>query len=179
MNIFYLDPDPRVAAEYHCDKHVVKMIVESIQMLSNPYYTQHNITNLKNLTKNDIENIENTWKTLPREKPYRISFIHHPSSKWVMASSQHWEWLLCLAIELSFQYFSRYEKPHSCYNKLLWMKANPPKMEDNGFTQPPQAMPEKYKSPDSVASYQAYYVGEKSGFATWKNKQPNWYTIYK
>ena len=34
MNIFYLDPRPDTAAEMHCDKHVVKMIVESAQMLS-------------------------------------------------------------------------------------------------------------------------------------------------
>ena len=33
MNIFYLDKDPQQAAKYHCDKHVVKMILESAQML--------------------------------------------------------------------------------------------------------------------------------------------------
>ena len=34
MNIFVLDEDPRVSAEMVCDKHVVKMIIESAQMLS-------------------------------------------------------------------------------------------------------------------------------------------------
>ena len=34
MNIFYLDNDPKVAAEMHCDKHVVKMLVEYAQILS-------------------------------------------------------------------------------------------------------------------------------------------------
>jgi len=33
MNIFYLDKDPVKAAQYSCDKHVVKMILESAQML--------------------------------------------------------------------------------------------------------------------------------------------------
>ena len=33
MNIFYLDKDPVKAAEMSCDKHVVKMILESAQML--------------------------------------------------------------------------------------------------------------------------------------------------
>ena len=33
-NIFYLDHDPRIAARYDCDKHVVKMILETVQMLS-------------------------------------------------------------------------------------------------------------------------------------------------
>ena len=31
MNIFYLDNDPTTAARYHCNKHVVKMILESAQ----------------------------------------------------------------------------------------------------------------------------------------------------
>ena len=34
MNIFVLDEDPTIAAQMQCDKHVVKMIVESAQMLS-------------------------------------------------------------------------------------------------------------------------------------------------
>ena len=34
MNVFVLDDDPVVAAQLQCDKHVVKMIVESAQMLS-------------------------------------------------------------------------------------------------------------------------------------------------
>ena len=34
MNIFVLDRDPIQAAKYMCDKHVVKMILESCQLLS-------------------------------------------------------------------------------------------------------------------------------------------------
>ena len=34
MNIFVLDINPKTAAQMQCDKHVVKMIVESAQMLS-------------------------------------------------------------------------------------------------------------------------------------------------
>ena len=34
MNIFYLHKDPEVSAKMHCDKHVVKMIIEYAQMLS-------------------------------------------------------------------------------------------------------------------------------------------------
>ena len=33
MNIFYLHKDPVIAAEMSCDKHVVKMILESAQLL--------------------------------------------------------------------------------------------------------------------------------------------------
>ena len=34
MNIFAINENPIVAAQEQCDKHVVKMIVESAQMLS-------------------------------------------------------------------------------------------------------------------------------------------------
>ena len=37
MNIFHLDKNPIKCAEYHCDKHVVKMILETSQMLSTAY----------------------------------------------------------------------------------------------------------------------------------------------
>ena len=37
MNIFHLHEDPKICAEYHCDKHVVKMILETAQMLSTAY----------------------------------------------------------------------------------------------------------------------------------------------
>ena len=33
MNIFYVDRDPVKAAQMMCDKHIVKMILESAQML--------------------------------------------------------------------------------------------------------------------------------------------------
>lgn len=33
MNIFYLDPDPQKCAQYHCDKHVIKLILETAQLL--------------------------------------------------------------------------------------------------------------------------------------------------
>ena len=34
MNLFYLHKEPEVSATLHCDKHVVKMIIEYAQMLS-------------------------------------------------------------------------------------------------------------------------------------------------
>ena len=41
MNIFILDEDPKKAAEYHCDKHVVKMILESIFIIETFKRTKH------------------------------------------------------------------------------------------------------------------------------------------
>ena len=61
MNIFHLHKDPKICAEYHCDKHVVKMILETAQMLSTAY---HN---------NFIYNY-NLYKT---------AFPKHPMTIWV------------------------------------------------------------------------------------------------
>lgn len=43
MNIFALDKCPKISAKYHCDKHVVKMIIESAQMISTVFdkYKKH------------------------------------------------------------------------------------------------------------------------------------------
>lgn len=41
MNLFFLDVDPEVAAEFNCDKHVVKMATEATQIL----YTVHALVN--------------------------------------------------------------------------------------------------------------------------------------
>lgn len=38
MNIFYLSRDPVLCAEMHCDKHVVKMILETAQLLSTAHW---------------------------------------------------------------------------------------------------------------------------------------------
>ena len=51
MNIFCLDQDPHLAARMHCDKHVVKMILEYGQMLSTAHrmrdgrYTEWKLVN--------------------------------------------------------------------------------------------------------------------------------------
>ena len=47
MNIFVLDRDPELAAKYHCDKHVVKMVLESAQMMCAAHWMSH-------LRKNDL-----------------------------------------------------------------------------------------------------------------------------
>lgn len=38
MNVFYLDRDPVVSAEYHCDAHLRKMLIEYAQMLSTAHW---------------------------------------------------------------------------------------------------------------------------------------------
>lgn len=151
MNIFYLDPDPRICAEYHCDKHVVKMILESCQMLSN---------------------------ALPEdEAPYRRTHYNHPCSVWVRQSIRHWIWLSNLTMNLFFEWKRRYNhesrKEHKCYEK--WNNMITPDLPDNGFTPPPQCMPDDCKCEDTVIAYRTYYMKHKQHFTSWKNGKPDWF----
>ncbi len=69
MNIFALDTDPVTCAQYHCDKHVIKMILESVQMLST------------------------TCSILGAEAPYKPTHANHPCTKWVRESWENFGWL--------------------------------------------------------------------------------------
>ena len=92
MNIFYLHRDPRVAARYHNDKHVVKMILESAQMLS----TAH-----RELDGNLNETM------------YRPTHKNHPSTVWVReSSSKLHDGCIDLFISLCDEYTHRYGKVH-------------------------------------------------------------------
>ena len=157
MNIFYLDDDPRIAAKYHCDKHVVKMILESAQMLC----TAHRI-----IDKTDDDVL------------YRETHKNHPSTIWVRSGLYHYTWLQSLFNSLGKEFEHRYSKPHTTIVKLNERLKNPPRfIKEVGFTQPPQCMPDIYKRECSVDAYRAYYMGEKSSFAVWKEPAvaPEWW----
>lgn len=142
MNIFYLDHDPVVAAKYFYDKHKVKMILESAQMLC----TAHHCIN---------DNLAGV--------PYRMAHKNHPSTIWVRSSLSHYKWLYLHMLALGSEYTKRYGKRHLTIDKCRDILADPPKgLADNGFEQPPQCMPDEYKvDGDSVAAYWNYYENEK------------------
>ena len=45
MNVFFLDKDPKLASEYHCDKHVVKMLIEYAQLMSTAHRVMYGTKN--------------------------------------------------------------------------------------------------------------------------------------
>ena len=158
MNIFYLDRDPKVAAQMHCDKHVVKMILESAQMLS----TAHRFL--------DGDKYAN------EKGLYKLAHKNHPSSIWVRSSYQHYKWLYQLFDNLCMEYTYRYGKHHASERLLTPLKEFPKFIPVADFTDPSMCMPEYCKGDDTVMSYQTYYILEKSDFATWKlRKQPRWF----
>ena len=162
MNIFYLDKRPDDAAEMHCDKHCVKMILEYAQMLS----TAHRV-----LDEDDAH-----------PDLYKIAHKNHPSTIWTRSSKQHYDWLFRLFRMLSAEYSLRYSdhnfKVHKTWDKLgKLLETTPKNIKDNGWGDPPQCMPDHCKDDDVVTAYRNYYILEKNNFAVWKySGTPKWYT---
>ena len=142
MNIFLLHFNPKIAAEYHCDKHVVKMILETAQLL----YTCH-------------------WVICPDglpENAYKKCHMNHPCGIWVRESLANYTWLCELGKYLCEEYTFRYGKIHKTQAHLLWLMENPPLcLEDKGVTTIRLAMPDKFKCANPVQAYRNFYIGSK------------------
>ena len=153
MNIFVLDNDPVNAARQMCNKHIVKMVLESAQLLCSPFP-------------------ENS-------APYKRTHYNHPCAKWIRETSQNYQWLLLHAFALCDEYNIRYYKTHksSVIIKWAYLNYNNLNLPSIGLTPFPQCMPEEYKVPNNaVQAYRNYYINEKQKFAKWKNtEEPDWF----
>ena len=185
MNIFYLDKNPRIAAEYHCDKHVVKMILESAQLLS----AAHRLLdgNLVVGSKMVAGSLPARWrKTSKWEIPdareqilYGASHVNHPSCIWARANIDHYRYLYDLFVYLIDEYKYRYNgKTHKCETLLEPLFSAPVNINyESPWKEPPQAMPDECKvEGDSVKAYRNYYIMHKARFAKWtRRNEPVWW----
>ena len=171
MNLFYLHEDPQECATLHCDKHVVKMIIEYAQLMSTArrmldgeeYEGRTKLNHKIRRWRHPNETMEQTL--------YKASHINHPTTQWVRESADHYQHLLALWRQLSFEYTFRYKRVHETFRKLhvllLELPTNIPK---NGFREPPQCMPEDVKSESVIEAYHKYYAVYKKDFARWTNR---------
>ena len=160
MNIFYLDRNPIVAAQMMCDKHVIKMILESAQMLS----TAHRVLD-------GDEHADNVGM-------YKMTHKNHPSTIWVRTNSSNYEWLWDHMNALMKEYTRRYDKHHATERLIYYLWEFPRNISYGEFTDPPQCMPDYCKNDDTVDAYRSYYINEKASFAKWKNvKIPEWFNV--
>ena len=157
MNIFVLDISPKKAAEYHCDKHVVKMILETAQLLNNARVAC-------GLTKF-----------------METAHVKHPCSLWVSEGGWNYTWLATLGHSLLSEYSYRYGKIHkltdfleSCYFDI------PSKiMQKSDFKTPFRlCMPDDCKVDSALESYRNYYRTYKRHIAKWSfREEPEWWNI--
>jgi hypothetical protein len=155
MNIFFLDENPTLSAQYHVDKHVVKMILETAQLLCGVHHMTPQVT---------------------PQVPYKLSHKNHPCAIWARESLSNYLYLCEMGLELGKEYTYRYGKKHKSIEVIEWCIVNKPNIPDIGFTTPAKAMPDEYKVDSVVESYRNYYMGAKISLASWKNREkPFWF----
>ena len=160
MNLFYLHRDPYKAARMQCDRHVVKMILETAQMLSTAHV--------------ELDG---------RQVAYKATHKNHPSTVWVRSAARHYRWAHQHMMELGREYTRRYGKVHKTireHGKAL--EALPVALDpmfgafDRGFVDPPQCMYDECKRDDTVLAYQLYYNAKADEWAaagrpmTWRGE---------
>lgn len=146
MNIFYLDSNPRTAAMAMTNKHVVKMILESAQLLS----TAHHVLDGNNATNKHLL--------------YKPTHVNHPSAVWVRESIENYSWLYFHFIALCEEYTARYGKVHATQVKLERILANAPINIPRVPATPVRLAISDvthHVPNDPIKSYRNYYVAEK------------------
>lgn len=183
MNIFVLDLDPKKCAEYHCDKHLIKMVTEHNQILGSVAYTARGIPRKKDITP---EFVFEHFQGFPRKHannspfPYGIGYKNHPCTKWAARSYDNYIWLCVLNLEMCYEYTKRYKRKHAGEAITIWYLANVPKIERLGLTPFAQAMPDVCKHADTVTAYRDYYIKYKARFAKWAHSAvPEWFVLEK
>ena len=154
MNIFFLHRDPSRAAKAQCDKHVVKMVLETTQMLSTAA-------------------IRNGRKAI-----YKPAYPNHPMTKWVNTHKNNYLWACEHGLALCDEYTKRYNKIHKsqqlikqlhdlCKSFFTFGGGEP---NSSFITSPPLCMPDEFKQDDFVEAYKEYY---KAKLLSWKIP-PRW-----
>jgi hypothetical protein len=156
MNIFVLDLDIQKCAQYHADQHVIKMILESAQMLCT-VLNQHGF-----------------------RTPYKSTHAQHPCTIWTGESLSNWRWLRDLSLALNDEYRFRYNKDQDHKSAQIIKTLPKPPLSYLGLTPFAQTMPDEYKVPgDAVQAYRNFYNGEKRKFAKWTRREPpEWFQVF-
>jgi hypothetical protein len=174
MNIFVTDPNPHASARCLPDKHVVKMPLESCQMLSIVYSKWYY-----------------DWGTVPKQDGCDYStekgaFRNHPCTKWAAENIYNTAWLIVHGLALCTEYTHRYGKQHACRKSLFEAKKLFHRktgkavtcygMADNFV----RAMPDEFKLDTSIDTFTAYkmYVSSKpwaaSNYLRMPERKPEW-----
>lgn len=179
MNIFYLHSDPKICAQMHLDKHVVKMIIEYGQLMSTAHRFLDGIGD-RFKSANGRTVIRFTMQNpILEESLMKASHISHPCAIWTRANKSNYFWIYSLWFYLCKEYTYRYGKIHSVEKRLGdAISFAPSRIRTGSFYSPPLAMPDQCKIlNDPIASYRKYYIEHKSSFAKWtKRDMPSWFS---
>jgi hypothetical protein len=181
MNLFYLDDDLDKCAEYHIDKHVLKMILEAAQLITTTIWVDKYLGFIpRKLDSKELKVINDVKRLEPAIDDriftrYLPTHVNHPSAIWVRSSLEHYYWTVNYANALNDEGMYRGYKSHASCAEVNRMP-EPTRLPDAGWTTPTLAMPDQLKSNDAVASYRKFYMLDKGPFATWKLRgKPDWW----
>ena len=172
MNIFVLDSDAATSARMMCDKHVVKLILESCQLLS----TAHHVLDGDPL---EVNTGKRKYKTFicTKKNICKATMVNHPCTIWARETKANYMWLWRHAYALCKEYTRRYNKVHAMEQMLLDELYDIPVNIPKGSLTPfAQAMPDQYKDSNAIVAYRKYYLNEKVRFAKWSySEEPDWW----
>lgn len=165
MQIFFLSKNPEAAARYHNNKHVVKMIIESAQILSAAHHY---------------------WDPGNINIPYKLSHRWHPAVHWARKTQGNYLWLVRLAKALCKEYRFRYgylhDRQHKSCDAIKWLAHHiPVGMPKKGMTVPPQMIHIDCRNSgrtfaDTVSAYRRDYMQYKRHFSQWGRRgSPYWF----
>lgn len=184
MNLFILSEDPVIAAQEQCDKHVVKMIVESAQMLS----TTHRMLDGKLYHELSKNNRKVKRYRLPDDREdvlYKAVHFNHPCTVWTRESVANYEWHYKHFVALCDEYKYRYGKVHATDTLLRHyldeLPLNIPDIPQTAFKLAMKSNPECMFPNDPVKSYKLYYQTKQDRFKmAWTNRKvPEWFNATK
>ena len=163
MNIFILSGDPTEAAVAQINKHIVKIPLETAQMLCAAY----------------PDGIA----------PYKKTHYNHPCTVWARTCIENFNWLVEHGIALCQDYTHRYGRRHKCQDVIEWCRDNPPELYTlGGKTAFAVAIADdqicrlvpNFDSLSVVDMYRMYYLYDKSRIAQWTNREPPiWWVDYQ
>ncbi len=150
------------------------MILEYAQLLS----TAHRVIDgVEGIRLSESGRRLKTWILLDDRENilYKATHVNHPSAIWARASKENYLWLSRLFAALLEEYTYRYGKYHKSGELIDYLSYQPDNIPNAPFTQPTQAMPDRYKQDNAIFAYRNYYLGEKSDLFSWKSRQwPDW-----
>ena len=169
MNIFVTDESPQLSAIVLPDKHIVKMPLETCQMLS--------------IVASDKWG--HGYGTLPKADgtPYATekgAFRNHPCTVWARESIENARWLIAHGLTLASEYGARYRKHHSCWRALVEASNIFPIADHRDHTPFVRAMPDEYKLDTSISTFDAYkmYIVSKpwvsDNYLRKPDRKPEW-----
>lgn len=198
MNIFVVDHNPVKAARQLHNKHVVKMILESMQMLGNALGDRYGNGVTPLVTKRSIATPYNMalilsdsfpflmlsqwvngrtfgWDPLSRKQFSTRGYASHPCTVWARSSNANLHWLCVHTLGLCQEYRRRYGKEHSLYREArgiyVLLKRNGYFDEQDHWSTVDsfaRAMPEEIKYNTTINDVEAYRL--------YLSKHKAWYT---